>query len=106
MSTYDYRSCPVCCSGKSIYSGGHTEKAMPDVSLLMLVSTVRVDPRKQKSSGALAMCTDCLAKILDGKPLPKKLRDGMADACTKMGVQVQRSLPLDAKPKKRKAAAK
>jgi hypothetical protein len=98
---YDYIACPVCAHGRSIYTGNIDKR--PSVSLLVLVSSVRAATRKQKSSGSLAMCADCLAKILDGKPLPKKLRDGMAEACKQIGVQVQRALPLKA-AKARKAA--
>lgn len=57
--------------------------------------------RKQKSSGSLALCADCLAKICDGQPLPQKLRDGIAAACLAMDIKLQRALPLSAKPAKR-----
>ena len=98
MSTYAYTSCPVCSKGT--WNG-----AKPVVSLLVQVSTVRSSHgnRKQKTSGSLAMCSDCLASILDGKPLPQKLISGLTEACKQIGVQVQRALPL-AVSKKQKAA--
>lgn len=97
-STY---SCPVC--RKDQWSG-----PPPVVSLLILVSTVRsFADRKQKSSGSLPLCADCLAKILDGNTLPRQLREGIQLACEKIGVEVQRALPLKTpKTKKRGDAAK
>lgn len=103
-STWSYRTCPVCSSGGSrfAFSRGSQQKiARPKVSLLVLVSTVAGDgPRKQKSSGSLAMCPSCLAAILDGKPLPKMLLDGIESASKQIGIELQRALPLKAKKKK------
>jgi hypothetical protein len=96
-STYKSRACPVCCDGQYHWNvGGGKQVRIPKVALLILASTVnsRDGQRAQKSSGSLAMCTDCLAKILDGGSLPKKLREGLAAALNKMEVQVQRALPL------------
>lgn len=100
-STYEYRDCPCCGKGKIIFTLEGHKARRPVVSLLVLVSTVCAETRQQKSSGSQVMCADCLAAILDGKPLPLKLRDGIAAACKNMGVEVQRALPLKvAKPRK------
>jgi len=85
------RSCPVC-------AGGGWGEPSADASITILLSTVGGDSRlrKQKSSGSLVMCAACLTKILDGKPLPKKLRDGLELAAVAIGIELQRALPLKA----------
>lgn len=80
-----HRSCPVCSDGS--YAFGSSE-GKPVASILVLVSTVASDTRKQKTSGSFAVCESCLKRILSGKALPKKIRDGIARACKAIGVEV------------------
>jgi hypothetical protein len=100
--SWNWHSCPVCSDGRWTSD----RKIRPVASILVLLSTIAPTdrngaPRKQKSSGSLAFCASCLAKIADGEPLPKKLRDGITSACTNLGIELQRALPLaTAKPRK------
>jgi hypothetical protein len=106
--SWSYRGCPVCSDGSYAFSD-NKKISRPVASLLIFVSSLAPrynwadsGPRKQKSSGSLAICPDCLAKICDGEPLPQKLRDGIAAACLAMGIKLQRALPLAAKSTKKK----
>lgn len=105
--SWSYRVCPVCSDGRSIYAHFDSRAlGRPAASLLVFVSSLPSlsrGKRIQKSSGSLAICEDCIAKICDGEPLPQKLRDGIAEACKAMDIKLQRALPLAAvKPKKKK----
>jgi hypothetical protein len=95
MSKYLYwRGCPGCSSDSQVRSN-------VEASLLVFLSSLG-EGRRQKSSGSLALCADCISKICDGEPLPQKLRDGIADACKALGIELQRALPLEVKPAKKK----
>jgi hypothetical protein len=57
--------------------------------------------RRQKSSGSVGLCADCIARICDGGPLPAALSSGIAEVCKAMNIELQRSLPLATKTLKK-----
>lgn len=98
-SKYEYRLCAVCAKGGIDFSRRNSKS--PVASLLVQASTLLQEIRKQKTSGAFAMCADCIAKLLDGGPLPKEMREKLAQVFKLMGIEIQRSLPLAVKPSKK-----